>query len=329
MTASPRCLIVVPTLNEVAYIGALLDQLLAEAPGIDALVVVADGGSTDGTLATVSAAVARSNTVRLLSNPRRLQSAGINLAVERYGKDATYLLRIDAHANYPDNYCRTLVVEGDRTNASSVVVAMRTVGAKGFQAAAAAAQNGLVGTGGAAHRTGLSGGWVDHGHHALIHLDTFRAVGGYDESFSHNEDAELDHRIRMAGGRIWMTSATYMTYHPRTSVRGLWKQYSGYGGGRARNLRKHRMLPKLRQALPVLVGPAILLALLAPIYPVAALPASLWVASCIAASVVGFVRTRETSSLTAAFAAMVMHAAWSFGFWRFSLRAAIKGEACR
>ena len=42
---------------------------------------------------------------------------------------------------------------------------------------------------------GAEGHWADHGHHALMRISAFRAVGGYDESFSHNEDAELDYRL--------------------------------------------------------------------------------------------------------------------------------------
>ena len=49
-------------------------------------------------------------------------------------------------------------------------------------------------------------------------IPAFRAVGGYDESFSHNEDAELDYRLNAAGYRIWMTDKTLMVYYPRASV---------------------------------------------------------------------------------------------------------------
>ena len=35
-------------------------------------------------------------------------------------------------------------------------------------------------------------GYVDHGHHAAFRAASFKAIGGYDETFSHNEDAEFD-----------------------------------------------------------------------------------------------------------------------------------------
>src|SRR3984885_13297203 len=87
-----------------------------------------------------------------------------------------------------------------------------------IQKAAAATQNSLLGNGGSAHRReGKGGRWVDHGHHALIRLESFRAVGGYDESFPQNEDAELDHRLANSGYKIWLTSQTSLTYYPRSS----------------------------------------------------------------------------------------------------------------
>ncbi|TIT70853.1 MAG: succinoglycan biosynthesis protein exoa, partial [Mesorhizobium sp.] len=71
-----------------------------------------------------------------------------------------------------------------------------------------------------------------------MRIAAFRAVGGYDESFSHNEDAEFDHRLRQAGYRIWMSGRTQMVYYPRSTLKGLFFQYLGYGRGRANNVLK-------------------------------------------------------------------------------------------
>src|SRR5690606_10797383 len=142
--------------------------------------------------------------------------------------------------------------------------------------AVATAQNSLVGTGGSAHRTGLGGRFVDHGHHALMRISAYRAVGGYDESFRFNEDAELDYRLTRAGYRIWLTAATVMTYYPRATPSKLFKQYFGYGSGRARNILKHRMVPRIRQMLPLVILPAVALALLSFVHWSALIPLVLW-----------------------------------------------------
>ena len=140
MTAK-RALIVIPCLNEAAHIGGLIEQLEPVTAKLRARIVVADGGSSDGSPSIVQRIAVRNNRVSLTYNPKRLQSAGVNLAVEQFGADMDYLIRIDAHGGYPDDYCERLIEEAEETGADSVVVAMRTTGSGLLQKAAAAAQN--------------------------------------------------------------------------------------------------------------------------------------------------------------------------------------------
>ncbi len=222
-------LVVIPCLNEADHIGALLNQLRPAAERLKARVVVVDGGSSDGTQAIVRKISLNNPRIVLLDNPKRIQSAAVNLAVSLYAGGAEFLIRIDAHGRYPDDYCDRLVEEARAIGADSVVVSMRTTGTGAIQLAAAAAQDFRLGTGGSSHRHASTGAWVDHGHHALMQISAFKVVGGYDETFSHNEDAELDHRLRQAGFRIWLSGRTHMVYYPRSSLYGLYLQYLNYG----------------------------------------------------------------------------------------------------
>ena len=107
-----------------------------------------------------------------------------------------------------------------------------------------------------------------------------------------------------------------MVYYPRSSVRPLFRQYFGYGRGRARNFLKHRALPSLRQLIPLGVAPVILGASFAMINWVAAIPFALWVGACVSYGVFLGVKQRDPHAPLAAVSAMVMHFAWSTGFWR-------------
>jgi succinoglycan biosynthesis protein ExoA len=311
----PRCLVVIPCLNEARHIAGLIDRLTPSAERLDMRIVVADGGSTDGTMEIVSAISAANDRVVPMHNVKRVQSAALNLAVAEHGSDCDYVIRVDAHGDYPGDYCDRLVEEAVEREADSVVVSMMTRGHGLFQRAAALAQNSKLGNGGAQHRQGAAGHWTDHGHHALMAIAAFRAVGGYDESFSHNEDAELDHRLRAAGFRIWMTDRTAMTYYPRSTAAGLFRQYLGYGRGRARNVLKHRTVPRLRQAVPLMVFPVIAGTGLAFLSAAALLPAALWVSACLGYGALMAFGRREPLGLLAPFPAMIMHLAWSAGFW--------------
>lgn len=306
---------VIPCLNEREHIAGLIQHLLDDDGWADPLVVVADGGSTDGSREIVAEIAARDPRVRLLDNPARLQSPGVNAAARAFA-DRRWLVRVDAHAGYPRNYVSALAAEAERTGAQSVVVCMATQGKTCFQKAAAAAQNSLLGAGGSAHRMGGREGFVDHGHHALFDLARFVELGGYDETFSHNEDAEFDARLARSGGRIWLTRAVEIVYYPRRTLGGLFRQYLNYGDGRARTILRHRARPKLRQLAPAAVAPAVVLVLLSPLWPPLALPAAAWALASLAFGLMLGLRLRDGCAAASGVAAMTMHLGWSLGFWR-------------
>ncbi len=320
-----QLLVVIPCLNEARTLPALIAQLVGDAPG--ATIVVADGGSTDGSQAIVAQAATTHANVHLLDNPARLQSAGLNRAVAIHGASHDWLLRIDAHCSYPRHYPATLLDAADRTAADSVVVPMLTQGATCLQRAIAAAQNSRLGTGGSLHRHLGEGQFVDHGHHALFRLAAFVEAGGYDESFSHNEDAELDCRLARHGARIWLEPAAHITYFPRRSFTALFNQYRGYGRGRARTVRKHGLVLKRRQKLPLLVLPAVAAAFVGLALGIfwlpavaLALPALIWFGASIGFGLVLAFRGRDRCAALAGPAAALMHLAWSTGYWGFVLR---------
>jgi len=320
--ADSGVLIVIPTLQEADHIGGVLNGLRPfmgrrKKAGAAARIVVADGGSGDGTRDIVRDHISRHPEfdIRLMDNPARLQSAGINLACASHADGMDTLVRLDAHSDYPEDFVDVVLEEARRTGADSVVVAMTAVGSTPLHKAIAWTQNSRLGNGGASHRTGDGGRFVDHGHHALIRLDAFRDVGGYDDSFSHNEDAELDLRLARAGRRIWLTTRTGLNYVPRRTLKALWRQYFRFGSGRARTVLKHRITPRIRQMIPIAVAPAIALLALAPLHPAFALPATLWVLACLAGGAALAIANREALAVAMGPVAGTMHAAWSAGFW--------------
>ncbi|MFO6464234.1 glycosyltransferase [Jannaschia sp. KMU-145] len=315
-------LIVIPALNEARHIGSVIDTLAPSmrrlrSAGRAVRLVVADGGSRDDTIriARARAAAHPDLAIDVIVNPGRLQSAGLNRAVTQAGDGTTWLLRMDAHAIYPEAYLETLLEEARRTGAASVVVAMRAIGRGRMQRAIALCQNSRLGNGGAAHRMGGAGRAVEHGHHALMRLDAFWAVGGYDESFSHNEDAELDIRLVASGASLWLTGKTGLDYLPRDRLDALAKQYFAFGRGRARTVRKHRIRPRIRQTVLMALAPLVALAALTPVSPIFAAPALAWLLACIGGGIVLAISRRSALALAAGPIAALMQLAWSLGFW--------------
>ena len=320
-------LVVIPCLNEEAHLPGLLAQLLAEQGAMT--VVVADGGSSDASCAIVRRMAAGDVRLHLLDNPQRLQAAGVNRAVRAFGAGHRWLVRVDAHCGYPEGYVAGLVAAAERQGATSVVVPMETVGTGWFQRAVAAAQNSVLGNGGSPHRNIGAGRWVDHGHHALFDLALYERAGGYDEGFSHNEDAELDFRLARAGGRIWLEPALAVRYYPRRAPGALLRQYFAYGRGRARFHRRHGAALKLRQRLPLAIAPMVGLAGVGLGLALASaewrwlglgVPAFGWALLCQAYALVLAVRLRSHPALAAGLAAMAMHLGWSAGYLGERLR---------
>ena len=311
-----KALVVIPTLNEAATIDGLLTSLLSGlSPHHDVTFVVADGGSIDATRELVAGASDSEPRVILLDNPRRIQSAGINLAAGVYGRNMDVLIRCDAHAVYPHRFISKLIEALDETGADSIVVPMDSVGDNGTSSAIAWVSDTLLGSGGSRHRGGRRSGFVDHGHHAAFRMARFRALGGYDETFTHNEDAEYDCRLRKAGGIIFMDASLRVQYRPRQSLSALARQYRRYGAGRSRTVLRHPDSLRLRQlAVPAaMVSIAVCLGV-APIFPWALVLPAAYAAVVLITSILMTVRKRSAYGLMTGPAAFVMHASWAFGF---------------
>jgi succinoglycan biosynthesis protein ExoA len=278
-------------------------------------IVVVDGGSSDRTVEIVAAMARRRPEVTLLHNPARIQSAAVNLAVRKFGRDADVLIRCDAHSLYPVGFCRRLLDTMSQVKADAVVVAMDSTGERPLQRAVAWVSNSAIGTGGSAHRAGTRSGFVDHGHHAAFRMDCFRSAGGYDETFTHNEDAELDCRQRALGAKIYLDAGIRVGYRPRPTLTGLWRQYFAYGAGRSRTVRRHPGSMRLRQlAVPVHLVISVLALVTSPWFWGALAWPAFYLLVLAGTSVRLAVRHRSVAGLLAGPAAAVMHTAWACGF---------------
>ncbi|WFS01000.1 glycosyltransferase family 2 protein [Rhizobium tumorigenes] len=308
-------LVAIPTLNEAAHIEAVLDQLYVDLPDCKIQFVIADGGSTDGTVDVVRRLEKQRDHLSLVHNPQRLQSAGVNLVVRQFGQDKDVLVRCDAHASYPRGFLRSLVNSLQGVEADSVVVPMDSVGNGCLQRAVAWVSDSPIGSGGSAHRGGRQSRFVDHGHHAAMLMESFRRAGGYEETFSHNEDAEFDCRLRALGGKIYLDTDIRIEYQPRATFAKLARQYFNYGKGRSRTVRRHPTSFKIRQfAVPAFMSACAAAIVLSPLFPLLLMVPAFYVFVLAVTSVAIAFNKRSACGLLAGPAAFTMHASWALGF---------------
>jgi glycosyltransferase involved in cell wall biosynthesis len=258
----PLVTVAVPCLDEAPFIeGCVRDALAQNYPEDRLEVVVADGGSRDGTRELLASLANRDRRVRFIDNPGRIQARGMNEIIRVARGDV--IVRFDAHCDYAPDYVSQCVAELRRTGADNVGGAQRAQASTPFQHALCAALDSPLGVGGAAYRSPEGEGFVDTVFCGAFPRAVFERVGLYDPGAVTNEDAELNLRIAAAGGRIYLSRLIVSHYHPRSSLRALAKQYFRYGQGRARTVLKVRRLPRLRGLGPFLAaaaGAALLLA---------------------------------------------------------------------
>jgi GT2 family glycosyltransferase len=256
----PFVTIAMPCLDEARYIEACLRSVLAQDYPPELIeILVADGGSRDGTRDAVARVAAADRRVALVDNPLRVQAAGMNAAIRRARGDV--IVRMDVHCTYEPDYVRRCVEALERTGADNAGGAQRARAETPFQRAVCAALDSPLGVGGASYRSWSREGFVDTVFLGAFRRRVFEEVGLYDPGAVTNEDAELNQRILAAGGRVYLSRDVVVHYYPRGSFRALARQYYRYGRGRARTLLKHGTLPSLRPVLPavaVATGAALL-----------------------------------------------------------------------
>ncbi|MFN8092480.1 MAG: glycosyltransferase family 2 protein [Vicinamibacteria bacterium] len=313
--APPLVTIAMPCLDEAGHIEACLRSVQAQTYPRDRVeILVADGGSTDGTREILARLAAEDPRIRVVDNPDRYQAPGLNRLLERAKGEV--FVRMDVHCEYAPDYVAKCVEVLERTGADNVGGAQRCRGRTEFEKAVCAALSSPLGMGGAAYRSPDNEGFVDTVFLGAFRQEALVRLGGWDPRAITNEDAELNQRLVESGGRIYLSREIVVHYTPRGSFPALARQYFRYGQGRARTLRKHGRFLTLRPALPFL-------ALCTALLLVALLPwtnAALYAAALAAASVLGeSIRVgwkggvRRVALVAAAFPTIVLAHGTGFG----------------
>jgi glycosyltransferase involved in cell wall biosynthesis len=110
----PMVSVVIPALNEEAHIERCVASVQAQDYPLELIqVVVADGGSTDGTRGIVERIAALDRRVSLVDNPMRNQAAGLNRAIAV--STGEIVARLDGHAAWPTTHIRRFCRQPART----------------------------------------------------------------------------------------------------------------------------------------------------------------------------------------------------------------------
>jgi glycosyltransferase involved in cell wall biosynthesis len=293
-------------------------------------VLVVDGMSSDGTAGTVAEYVARYPFIRLLCNPKKTTPTALNLGIVHARGDV--LMRMDAHAEYPSDYIRSLVDLLQSSGADNVggIWVTRPANGSAMARAIAIGLSHPLGVGNSRFRIGSTVPlWVDTVPFGCYRREVFERVGLFDEELVRNQDDELNLRLIKHGGRILLSPDVRSYYYARDSLSKLWRMYYQYGYFKPLVARKIGGVLTWRQLVPPIFVAAVLTSgLLAPwSWSIAAAGALLLLCYLTAIATTAAAAGRKDGWRVGLALVVVIPAIhWSYGFgylrgaWRFLVR---------
>lgn len=249
--------IVLAVRNEARYLPRCLAALACqEYPGDRIEVLIADGGSTDGT-----AELARAQDgVTVIDNPAHVTPAGFNAGIRAARGDVIIIL--GARAEVAPDFVAQSVAALARTGADAVggVVDSRPWDATSATARAIAlALRSPFGAGGARYRYATTEQVTDTVNYGAYRREVFTRIGLFDEALAYVEDDEFNYRLRAAGGRLALSPKIRVTYYSRPALRALWRQQYHWGRNKPKVARRHPGQMRPRQAIPAAFVATVLL----------------------------------------------------------------------
>ena len=217
----PAVSLIVPCCNEQDYIESCIRSLLAQDLPVGSFeIIVADGLSNDGTRNILARLAAEYTCLRLVDNPGRIVSTGLNTAI--HAARSKIIVRIDVHTQYAPDYVRQCLAVLQETGTDNVGGPWVAQGTGYMGRAVAAAFQSPFAVGGARGHNPHHIGPVDTVYLGCWPREVFDRIGFFDEELVRNQDDEFNLRLSRAGGLIWQSPRIKSWYHPCASLRSFW-----------------------------------------------------------------------------------------------------------
>jgi glycosyltransferase involved in cell wall biosynthesis len=304
--------VILPVLNEEKYLEDAVTAILAQQYDGKIEVILAVAPSVDRTSEIAQRLHINDPRVVIVDNPTGRTAAGLNLAIA--ASQYSIIVRVDGHANIPNNYCQLVSEILESTGAVNVGGVMAAQGQSLFERSVARAMRSPLGVGASRFHTGGGAGEVDTVYLGAFRKEAVLAVGGFDERFTRAQDWELNFRLRQAGGVVYFDPRLIVTYRPRSTIKALAKQYFEYGRWRRVVSRRHQGTINYRYLAPPFTVAATALSLLLGwlVSPVLFIPALVYAVFILITSAVIGKSMCEILCLPTIL--LTMHISWGLGF---------------
>lgn len=211
--------VIIPVYNEERRINACIQSLIAQTfPRDDMEWIIVDGASTDKTVEIIRS-YQTDYPITLLENPKRKTPISLNMAI--LNARGAYIIRLDAHAEYPRNYIEKCVYYLEHIDADNVGGYFVTKGVGLMGTAIAEMLSSPFGVGNAKFRIEGQSGYVDTVPFGAFRKDVFQRVGLFNETLLRSEDNDFNERIRLDGGKIYLAEDIHLIYYCRNDIPSL------------------------------------------------------------------------------------------------------------
>ncbi len=213
--------VVMPLYNEEKYIEKCIDSLLLQDYPIEKMEwIFVDGCSNDKTVELISNYKNKfPELIKILNNPQKIVPYAMNIGIK--ASCGKYIVRLDAHADYAENYISRCVYYLENTDAENVGGVAETKSSGFMGNAVAKMLSSKFGVGNSQFRTNGESGYVDTVPFGAFKREVFSKYGGYDERLVRNQDNEMNFRIRKNGGKIYLADDIHLSYYCRDTIKGI------------------------------------------------------------------------------------------------------------
>ncbi len=223
--------IICPIYNEEKYISRCIDSIMQQDyPKEDMEVLFVDGMSKDRTREIIASYQSKCPYLRVLDNPHQIVPPAMNIGIREAKGDI--IVRLDAHAFFPENYFSVLVKNLKELNADNVGGVCRTLPVNETVVCKCIANvlSSSFGMGNSHFRVGAKGVMqVDTVPFGCFHRELFDKIGYFDEELIRNQDDEFNGRIVKNGGKIFLLPQLVIDYFARDTIGKVYKMFYQYG----------------------------------------------------------------------------------------------------
>ena len=247
--------VIVTVRNESRSIDALLDSLLRGTRSPDEI-VIADGGSTDGTVARLRARAATEPRLRVLETPGN-RSVGRNAAIRAARNDV--IACTDAGVEVEPVWLEEILRPFEKDPAVDVVAGFyRPVAGTPFERSAGVVSAPRL------KEVDLER-FLPSTRSVAFRREAWRKAGGFDEALAHNEDTPFALALKKAGCRFAFAPAAIVGWRPRGDLGAFYRQHRRFGFGDGES----RVQGWFYATIAIKYGAAVALAALGFVFPAA------------------------------------------------------------